>query len=191
MRATNDPSESQFAMFTEALATGGRIGLDMASGIGQTQYNNDFGRDQDQYVMGQRSKAPGVKSVGLFHELPLELQDSLVVTSKRNAPESHQKFRESLQMQRERRFEKKKAAGDKKLEGEMSQVMANSYLWQKYDSPRCCKSLKEAFDIFIELGSKLAKLQFVKEQILIWYLGLGWTKAYHPRSKNKHVFSPS
>jgi hypothetical protein len=63
MRATNDPSESQFVMFTKALATGGRIGMDMASGIGQTQYNNDFGCDQDQYVMGRRSKAPGVKSV--------------------------------------------------------------------------------------------------------------------------------
>lgn len=70
-------------------------------------------------------------------------------------------------------FEKKKAARDKKLEGGMSQVMANSYLWQKYDSPQCCKLSKEAFDIFNELGSKLAKLQFVKEQILIWYLGLG------------------
>ena len=83
-----------------------------------------------------------MKSVALFHELPLELQDFLVVTSKRNAPESCQRFHESLRMQRERRFEKKKTARDKKLEGEMSQVMGNSYLWQKYDSPRCCKSSK-------------------------------------------------
>jgi hypothetical protein len=57
MRATNDPSESQFATFTEALATGGRIGVDLALGIGQTRYNNDFGRDQDQYVTGRRRKA--------------------------------------------------------------------------------------------------------------------------------------
>ncbi len=125
-----------------------------------------------------------MKSVGLFHELPLELQDALVVTSKRNAPESCQRFHELLRMQRERRFEKKKTARDKKLEGEMSQVMGNSYLWQKYDSP-------QVFDIFNELGSKSAKLQFVKEQILIRYLGLGWTKAYHPWSRNKHIFLPS
>jgi hypothetical protein len=191
MRATNDPSESQFATFTEALATGGRIGVDLASGIGQTRYNNDFGRQQDQYVTGRKSEARSVKSVGLFHELPTELQDSLVVTSKRNAPESRQKWNESLRMQRERRFEKKKAARDKKLEGEITQVIANSYLWQQFDSPRCCKSSKEAFHIFNELNSKSAKLQFVKEQILIRYLGLGWTKAYHPWSRNKHVFSPS
>jgi hypothetical protein len=161
MRATNDPSESQFAMFTEALATGGRIGIDLALGIGQTRYNNDFGCDQDQYVMGRRSKARSVKSVGLFHELPLELQDSSVVMNKRNAPESRQKFHESLWMQREWRFEKKKAARDKKLEGEMTQVIANSYLWQQFDSPWCCKLSKEAFDIFNELNSKSAKLKFV------------------------------
>jgi hypothetical protein len=32
-------------------------GVDLASGIGQTRYNNDFGRAQDKYVTGRRSKA--------------------------------------------------------------------------------------------------------------------------------------
>ena len=31
----------------------------------------------------------------------------------------------------------------------------------------------------------------MKDKILIRYLGLGWTKAYHPWSRNKHIFSPS
>jgi hypothetical protein len=102
MCATSDPSESEFATFTEVLTTGGRIGLDLASGIGKTHYNNDFGRGQEEYVTGRRSKkAPSVKSVGLFHDLPVELQDSLVVTSKRHAPESRQNFNESLRRQRE------------------------------------------------------------------------------------------
>jgi hypothetical protein len=52
MRATNDPSESQIAPITEALATGGRIGVDLALGISQTCYNNHFGRAQEQYVIG-------------------------------------------------------------------------------------------------------------------------------------------
>jgi hypothetical protein len=123
-RATNNPLESEFATFTEVLTTGGRIGLDLASGIGQTRYNNDFGRCQEEYVTGRRSKkAPSVNSVGLFHDLPVALQDSLVVTSKRHAPETRQKFRESLWRQRERRYEKKAAARNKKLEGEITQVM--------------------------------------------------------------------
>ena len=66
MRATNDQSESEFATFTEVLATGGRIGLDLASGIGQTRYNNDFGCAQEEYVTGWRSKAPPVKLLGCF-----------------------------------------------------------------------------------------------------------------------------
>jgi hypothetical protein len=49
-----------------------------------------------------------------------------MVTSKRKAPESRQKFREPLQMQRKCRFEKKQAAMNKRIEGEMAQVMANS-----------------------------------------------------------------
>ena len=56
MRAANDPSESQFATFTETHATGGRVGVDLASGIGQTRFNNDFGRTQDQLITEQRSK---------------------------------------------------------------------------------------------------------------------------------------
>ena len=60
MHATTDPSESEFAIFTKVLTTGGRIGLDLASGIGQTHYNNDFGRGQEEYVTGR--KAPSVKS---------------------------------------------------------------------------------------------------------------------------------
>ena len=94
-------------------------------------------------------------------------------------------------MQCEHRFEKKQAARNKKMEGEMAQVMANSYLWQTYDSPGCCKLAKKYFDLFDLLGSKSAKLQFVKEQILIRYLGLGWEKAYHPWSMNKHVYTPT
>ena len=109
-------------------------------------------------------EAPSVKSVGLFHDLPVELQDSLVVTSKSHAPESRQKFNESLRRQQERRYEKQVAARDKKLQGEMAQVMTNSYLWQKYDSPRCCKTAKEAFDVFNDLNSKSAKLQFAKSK---------------------------
>jgi hypothetical protein len=60
-----------------------------------------------------------------------------------------------------------------------------------YNSPHCCKPAREAFDLFSELSSKLATLQFVKELIPVWYLGLGWAKAYHPWSRNKHSHQQS
>ena len=73
------------------------------------------------------------KPVGLFHELPIELQDSLVVTGKRKSPELQQKFRESLQMQQERRFEKKQAARNKKVEGDGSGdgILLGVASWQR------------------------------------------------------------
>ncbi len=57
MRATKDPSESQFTMFTKAFATGERVDVDLPSGIGQTHYHNDFCCAQEQYVTGRSSKA--------------------------------------------------------------------------------------------------------------------------------------
>ena len=34
-------------------------------------------------------------------------------------------------------------------------------------------------------------MRFVKEHILIRFLGLGWSEAHHPWSKNKHIFTPA
>ena len=35
------------------------------------------------------------------------------------------------------------------------------------------------------------KFNFVKEQIHIRYLGLGWVDAYHPWSKKEHMYQPA
>jgi hypothetical protein len=39
MRANNDPSEGNFATFTDVLCNSGRISIDSAAGIGQARYN--------------------------------------------------------------------------------------------------------------------------------------------------------
>ncbi len=58
-------------------------------------------------------------------------------------------------------------------------------------SPRCWKSVCQALDEFEKLTSKKEKIECVKEQILIRYLGLGWEEAHHPWSKNKHIYTAS
>ena len=84
MKAVNDPSEAVFATFTEALSTGGRVGLDGAAGQGQARYNKDMGRAHEHMVTGRKGKdKPNV--IGLFHQLPEELTDSLIVTGQRHA----------------------------------------------------------------------------------------------------------
>ena len=47
------------------------------------------------------------------------------------------------------------------------------YVYEQYHSPRCRKSVKEARSTYARLTSETARLAAVKEQILIWYLGLG------------------
>ena len=49
---------------------------------------------------------------------------------------------------------------------------------------------KEAFDVFNELTTKTARYKYVKEQILMRYLGLGWVAAHHPYSKQGYVYTP-
>ena len=43
-----------------------------------------------------------------------------------------------------------------------------------------------ANDYYHQLNSESSRLAAVKEQILIRYLGLGWTKAHHPWSSKDH-----
>jgi hypothetical protein len=87
MKAVNDPSEAVFATFTEVLSTAGRVGLDGAAGQGQARYNNDMGRAHKSMVSGRRGKehAPNNQITGLFHQLPEQLTDSLIVKGRRHA----------------------------------------------------------------------------------------------------------
>ena len=48
-----------------------------------------------------------------------------------------------------------------------------------------------AFDIFNTLTSKAAQYKYVKEQIMIRHLGLGWTEEHHPYSKAGYVYTPA
>lgn len=49
----------------------------------------------------------------------------------------------------------------------------------------------QAFREFSTLKSVTAQYEWVKDQILIRYVGLGWEEAYHPWSKNGYVYTPT
>ncbi len=78
-----------------------------------------------------------------------------------------------------------------KLQSTEKDLINISYLHQKNLSLRCWKSVCQALDKFEKLTSKKEKIECVKEQILIRYLGLGWEEAHHPWSKNKHIYNES
>ena len=168
------------------------MGLCEAVHLGQSCYNKDNNRLASALVTGKRSKAERdgddivEQEVGLFHQLPSELTDSLIVSAKRQADKSRRTFNEALRVQAAAREEKQKALRDNKIKAAEEILIAASYLHQQYHSPRCWRSKKQSFEIIEQLKFKKDRLSSVKEQILIRYLGLGWVEAHHPWSKKGH-----
>jgi hypothetical protein len=70
-----------------------------------------------------------------------------------------------------------------------SQWIGALYTHQKYNSPRC--AMTQAFKEFDSLKPASAQYKWVKDQILIRYVGLGWEEAHHPWSKNGYVYTPA
>ena len=85
---------------------------------------------------------------------------------------------------------KKQAKQERKIKAAIKDFIAASYFFQQYHSPRCWRTAKEAMDNFEKLRTKKDKFKFVKEQILIRYLGLGWEETYHPWSEKGHTYQP-
>ena len=193
LKAVNDPSESVFSTFTEALSTAGRVGLDGAAGQGQARYNNDMGRSHEYMVTGRRGKGEGEDKpvLDLFHQLPEELTDSLIVMGKRHAKATRRDFNRKLRMQEEKSEQKEKLAKEKKLAASKQDFLNASYLHQQYTSPRCSTTVAEAMREFDNLKTNAARYRYLKEQILIRYVGLGWEEAYHPWSKGGYIYTPN
>jgi hypothetical protein len=193
MKSVNDPSEAVFATFTKALSTAGRIGLDGAAGQGQARYNNDMGHAHEYMVTGRKVKnKPDAPSevLGLFHQLPDELTDSLIVTGHRNANATRRDFTKRLRKQEEKFEQKEKLAEEKKLKSSILDFMNASYLRQQYNSPRCSMTAGQAFREFDKLQTNAARYRYLKEQILIRCVGLGWEEAHHPWTKGGYIYTP-
>jgi hypothetical protein len=191
-RANNNQSEGNFATFTDVLCNGGHISINSAAGMGQASYNKDLNCNHALFVTGQKSKSKNKPTeMGSFHTLPEKLQDSLLAVAERNGLKSRRQFTASLCWQQAARAEKAANAIAMKLKSTGRDLITMSYLHQQYFSPHCWKTVQQALDEFGNLTSKKDQLEYVKEQILIRYLGLGWEEAHHPWSKNKCQFTAS
>ena len=117
--------------------------------------------------------------------------DSLIVTGKRHAKATRQDFNRKLRMQEEKSEQKEKLAKEKKLAASKQDYLNASYLHQQYTSPRCSTTVAEAMREFDNLKTNAARYRYLKEQILIRYVGLGWHEAYHPWSKGGYIYTPN
>ena len=185
IHANNDAAEGNFAVFDDALNQMGRSSINRACGQGMTRYNHDYERQSASYVTGRKSKSiPNNVELGLFHTIPSKLQDSLISMSKSEFESTHQTYLTSIKRQRDRRAQKKVDANDKKMQSSQKKFKEATWLLQQYNSPRCWNTVKKALTEFTKLSSHTQKLKYVKEQILMRYLGCGWLEAHHAWSKD-------
>ena len=87
---------------------------------------------------------------------------------------------EQFHIQQAKRAEMKKAANDLKDKNAEENHVPDLYFHQQYHSPRCARTVQKALNAYEKLTTTKDKFKFVKEQIHIRYLGLGWVDAYHP-----------
>ena len=192
-RASNDPYEEVFSTFTKSLEMYGRIGLDNAAAMGQTRFNNDFGRNANKLVSGRKSKKAEdeTRGIGGFHLLSEPMQNSLIAAAKKHRRRDRETFSTLCRQQRAAAAEKAKVAYDKKIAKAGDAFIGATYLYQQYHSSRCWKTVKQAWDELKKLRTKKDKLKFVKDQILMRYLGLGWVEAHHPWRKTGRFSRPN
>ena len=95
---------------------------------------------------------------GAFHTLLEKLQDLLLAIAKKNGNRSRRQLTASLRKQQEARAAKAANAIAMKLQSTEKDLINISYLQQKYLSPCCWKSVRQALDEFEKLTSKKEKI---------------------------------
>ena len=186
--ASNSVSESLHALTKDMQQKcGPKARTDRLAAVGQSIYNNDFGHATP-LVTGRKPKAGNEVSceLGEFYKLRPELQASLVQAAKETSSKWKKKYDLALVRQQEYTRRKREIMMEKKLKDAEEHYIVALYFYEQYDSPRCWTTVRIANDYYCQLNSESARLAAVKEQILIRYLGLGWTKAHHPWSSKDH-----
>lgn len=93
---------------------------------------------------------------------------------------------------RRRCAQKLKEAETKELEGARKTLIDAWFLHKQFFSPACWKTVEEANRFYSQLNTKKGKLEYVKEQILMRYIGLGFEfeEAHHPWSTQGRAYTP-
>ena len=141
-------------------------------------------------ISGRSSKNGRLEhTYGCFHALPIELQQLIIETAKCGAANVRKSFDDALCKQKESFQQKEEIAHRKKIARCREEYIVAIELWEQYHSPQCWKTVEYAQSVYGQLKSESARLNAVKEPILMCYLGLGWEDGHHPWSKSGVTFS--
>ena len=122
--------------------------------------------------------------------LIVELQRNAVITSKDNGNFNKRIFDDALENQFVKRLRKEEIALENNYENATYYYIFAIYFHEKYHSPRCWLTLEVATEFYSAMGSETSRLAAVKEQILMWYMGLGWELAHHAWYEGGRTLSP-
>ena len=103
---------------------------------------------------------------------------------KKKSRETHRVKTEKIKIQTAKRLGKKNALKYQQLVQTLANFKDALWLHQQFTSSRFWKTPKKAFGEFEKISSENKQKKFLKEQILIVHLGLGFEEAYHPWSKD-------
>ena len=124
------------------------------------------------------------RDIGLFYQMHVQIQDSLIVMCKRKSRETHRVKTKNIKIQTEKQLGKNNALKYQHLVQTLGKFKDASWIHQQFTSPRFCKTPKKAFDEFEKISSENKQKKFVKEKMLIVHLCLWFEEAYHPWSKD-------
>ena len=126
---------------------------------------------------------------GTFYSLPPELQETIIVLAKCGASKIKKSHDVALAAQKAAHLKKEEIAHKKKIDITQEEHIVAMEFWEQYHSPHCWTTASMAMSVYNQLKSETARLNAVKEQILICYLGLGWEDAHHSWSSQGVVFN--
>ena len=94
------------------------------------------------------------RDIGLFFQIPVQIQDLLIVMCKKKARETHRVKTEKIKIQTAKRLGKKSALKYQQLVHTLAKFKHASWLHQQFTSPRFWKTSKKAFDEFAKFSSE-------------------------------------
>ena len=161
--ASNCVSERGHGASIADLQTFGTIDLQHMAARGQSETNNDFGREVELMVGGRTAKKEKTtRGVGGSHLLPPELQRTAILSSKYHLKDHCDDFKRAMKDQLETHRTKEEDSMKEALEKSKEDYIDAVALFAQYHSRRCWKTKTIAESTYSELTSESARLDAVK-----------------------------
>ena len=179
---TSDLAESALGGCTAQIQGFGRIDIKAAGAVSDLKTNGYFKRVSTM----MRGKKKDNNAKGLFHQFSEEVQRCIVMVAMEDAPQTRTENMEELELQRECKRKKEEIMKKEGMEKATEAAIDAHYYWSMYDSDYCVKGdVRNVKQSVNKLSSETRKIEFLKEQVRIRTVGLGWTKGCEPNYDTK------